>query len=212
MLGYSIGVRNRIAVLDWAAVARMVLDPSAIPPQSDMAAMLNQGRPSALAPGGLVRADLAAFHRDHRVQQLCFQMAADLTRHYARQETCEAPPHALFPQVLGIVQRYIAEKVDPLPPAERIDAFLSPYYGWITERLLAAIRPDTAAGEAPEIPDLDRDRPCATADISLFTGKRVSEAMRSHVNLVIIDSMGRPRRRNCLTSIRRSAPTSRTTA
>ena len=115
---------------------------------------------------------------------------ADLTRHYVEQETCEAPPHALFPQVLGIVQRYIAEKVDPLPPAERIDAFLSPYYGWITERLLAAIRPDTAAGEAPEIPDLDRDRPCATADISLFTGKRVREAMRSHVNLVIINSMG----------------------
>jgi type III restriction enzyme len=117
-------------------------------------------------------------------------MAADLTRHYVEQDTCEAPPHVLFPQVLGIVQRYIAEKVDPLPPAERIDAFLSPYYGWITERLLAAIRPDTEAGEAPEVPDLDRDRPCATVDISLFTGKRVREAMRSHVNLVIIDSIG----------------------
>ncbi len=92
--------------------------------------------------------------------------------------------------MLRIVQRYIAEKVDPLPPAERIDAFLSPYYGWITERLLAAIRPDTEAGEAPEVPDLDRDRPCATVDISLFTGKRVREAVRSHVNLVIIDSIG----------------------
>jgi type III restriction enzyme len=54
--------------------------------------------------------------------------------------------------------------------------------------LLGAIRPDTEAGEAPEVPDLDRDRPCATADISPFSGKQVREAMRSHVNLVIIDS------------------------
>jgi type III restriction enzyme len=189
VLGYSIGVRNRVAVPDWPAVARVVLDPSAIPAHSELAAMLNQGRPSALSPGGLVRADLTAFHRDHRVQQLCFQMAADLTRHYVGKETCEAPPHVLFPQVLGIVQRYIAEKVDPLPPAQRIDAFLSPYYGWIVERLLEAIRPDTEAGEAPEVPDLDRDRPCATADISHFTGKQVREAMRSHVNLVIVDSV-----------------------
>lgn len=95
----------------------------------------------------------------------------------------------LFPQLLGVVQRYIADKVQPLPPAERLDAFLSPYYGWIVERLLAAIRPDTEAGEAPEVPDLDRDRPCATADISVFTAKRLREAVRSHVNLVIIDSI-----------------------
>ncbi len=188
VLGYSIGIRNRIAV-DWPTVARLVLDPSAIPPQSDLAAMLNQGRPSALSPGGLIRVDLAAFHRGNREQQLCFQMAADLTRHYAVQQGCEAPPHTLFPQVLAIVQRYIAEKVVPSPPAERVDAFLSPYYGWIVEILLGAIRPDTAAGEAPEVPDLDRDRPSATADISVFTAKRVREAVRSHVNLVIVDSI-----------------------
>lgn len=121
VLGYSIGIRNRIAV-DWPTAARLVLDPSAIPPQSDLAAMLNQGRPSALSPGGLIRVDLAAFHRGNREQQLCFQMAADLTRHYVQQQGCEAPVHALFPQVLAIVQRYIAEKVVPSPPAERVDA------------------------------------------------------------------------------------------
>lgn len=59
--------------------------------------------------------------------------------------------------------------------------------GWIVKRLLEAIRPDTEAGDVPEIPDLERDRPCATADISQFTGKQVREAIRSHVNLVIVD-------------------------
>ena len=41
----------------------------------------------------------------------------------------------------------------------------------------------------PELPELDRDRPGATADISMFTAKRVREAVRSHVNLVVIDSI-----------------------
>jgi type III restriction enzyme len=116
-------------------------------------------------------------------------MAASLTRHYLESPSCQAPPHALFPQVLAIVERYIAEKVDPLPPAQRVDAFLAPYYGWIVERLLLAIGPDTAAGEAPEMPDVDRDRPCTTADISFFTGKTVREAVGSHVNLVVADSI-----------------------
>jgi type III restriction enzyme len=189
VLGYSIGVRNRIAVQDWDAVARLVLNPNDIPPGADLAAMINQGRPGMWAPGGVFRADLAAFRRDNRLQQLCFQMAADLTRHFVASPRCEAPPHVLFPQILGIIQRYVADKVDPFPPCERIDAFLSPWYGWIVERLLAAIGPDIAAGEAPEIPDLDRDRPCASAEISLFTPKQVREAVRSHVNLVIIDSI-----------------------
>jgi type III restriction enzyme len=91
--------------------------------------------------------------------------------------------------MLTIVRRYLAEKVKPVAPAEKIDAFLSPYYGWIIECLSAAIRPDTEAGEAPELPDIDRDRPCATADISVFTSKDVREVVHSHVNLVVNDTI-----------------------
>ncbi len=189
VLGYSIAVRNRIGVSDWSAVAGLVLDPMRLPPDSELAAMLNQGRPSINAPGGSHRATLAEFRERHRAQQLSFQMAADLTLHYCRQPTCEAPPHVLFPQVLRIVERYIAEKVTAPPPAEQIDAFLSPYYGWIIERLLAAIRPDIDAGEVPEVPDIDRDRPSATADISVFTNREVREVARSHVNLAVFDTM-----------------------
>lgn len=190
VMGYAIGVRNRIAVPDWDAMAATGLDPMRHPPDTQLAAMLNQGRPSILAPGGPVDASLAAFRAGRRMQQLVFQMAADLTRHYCAQATCEAPAHVLFPQALRIVQRYIAEKVCPAPPAERIDAFLSPYYGWIVERLLASIRPDIAAGEAPEVPDIDRDHPHSTADISVFMTKEVREVTRSHVNLATFDTIG----------------------
>jgi type III restriction enzyme len=90
---------------------------------------------------------------------------------------------------LRIVQRYLDEKVEALPPAERLDAFLSPYYGWIIERLLGAIEPDTEAGEAPEVPELDEHRPLRTADISVFTGKEVREALKTHLNYVVNDTL-----------------------
>ena len=187
--GYQMGLRNRIAVPDWPAVPHLELDPQRLPPTSDLAAMLNQGRPSVTAPGGPVAASLAAFRAGHREQELAFEMAAGLTRLYVGQPTCEAPPHVLFPQVLAIVRRYLAEKVRALPPAEKLDAFLSPYYGWIIERLLGAIRPDTEAGEPPEVPDIDADRPLRTADISVFTPRPVVEAVRTHLNLLVLDTI-----------------------
>ena len=105
VLGYSIGVRNRIAVPDWPAVRAWRWIRWTCRRNLELAAMLNQGKPSALS-----RAAAAA--RSGRVprraseQQFCFQMAADLTRQCGEQ-TCEAPPHVLFPQLLAIVQRYM---------------------------------------------------------------------------------------------------------
>jgi type III restriction enzyme len=187
--GFQMGIRNRIAVNDWASVPRTILDPQNLPPTSAMAAALNMNRPSVTAPGGAHMATLEAFRSEHREQQLAFQMSADLTRLYTAQPTCEAPPHVLFPQVLRIVEQYLNEKVIARPPAVRLDAFLSPYYGWIIENLLGAIRPDTAAGEAPEVPDVDEDRPLRTEDISFFTPRPIAEAARTHLNLVVSDTI-----------------------
>jgi type III restriction enzyme len=83
------------------------------------------------------------------------------------------------------VRRYVGERVPPEPPAQRIDAFVSPEYGWIIERPVAAMRPDTEAGEAPELPYIQRDRPCRTADISAWTSKKIREVVHSHVNAVV---------------------------
>lgn len=102
----------------------------------------NEGRPSLLGPGRLSQVDLNPFRRGHRTHELVFELARDQTRTYVGQADCQAPAHVLFPQIVRIVEQYLRLKVRPKPPAQTIDAFLSPYYGWMIERLVVEIHPD----------------------------------------------------------------------
>jgi type III restriction enzyme len=116
-------------------------------------------------------------------------MARDLTRHYREAPQCTVPAHALFPQMVRIVDRYLREKVRPAAGSHVLDVFLSPYYGWVLERLLQAIKPDAAAGEEAELPVYEPNRgPGSTADVSFWTSKDVREVVNSHVNYVVADT------------------------
>ncbi len=188
--GYRQEIRNRVAI-DREAVATLVLDPGKIPPEVEAKALLpsNRGRPSLGGPGRLERIDLNPYRRGRRLQELAFELARDLTRSYASQPGCEAPVHVLFPQLVRIVDWYLRERVRPLPPAELLDVFLSPYYGWVIERLAEAIRPDASQGEAREIPRYETSRgPGSTAEVDFWTRRDVREVEHSHVNLVVADT------------------------
>lgn len=188
--GYQQAIRNRVTV-DWDAVPPLFLDPLKIPPEVEMKASLpdNAGRASLTGPGRLERVDLSPYREGKRLQALVFEMAAALTKSYVTSGRCEAPAHALFPQIARIVQQYFDTRVVPVKPAEKVDAFLSPYYGWAIERLSAAIRPDATAGESPEIPRYEASRgPGATADVDYWTSKDVREAVKSHLNYVVADT------------------------
>jgi len=177
--------------VDWAAVPSITLDPMKIPPEVEVKAALpnNKGRPSLRGPGSLERVDLNPYRSGYRLQQIAFDMAADLTRDYVGQPGCEAPAHVLFPQLARIVERYLAERVLPLPPADKLDVALSPYYGWVIEALVGAVKPDTSEGEAPELPRYETRRgPGTTAEVDFWTSRDVREVMRSHVNYVVADT------------------------
>ena len=188
--GYTQAIRHRVNV-DWDSIAPLRLDPTNIPPEVEMKAGLpsNSGRPSLVGPGRLQRVDLSPYRKGRRRQRLVFELASDLTRDYLQKPGCDAPPHVLFAQFASIVARYLEEKVEPVDPARDIDVFLSPWYGWLVERLVAAIKPDDRAGEDAELPRIEGGRgPGSTLDVDFETRREPYPVVRSHVNAVVPDT------------------------
>ena len=188
--GYMQGIRHRVKV-DWESIAPLHIDPMDIPPEVEMKAGLpsNRGQPSLVGPGSLEHVDLNPFRKGRRRQRLEFEMARDLTRDYCKQPRCDAPPHILFTQLASIVRRYLREKVRPVDPAQDVDAFLSPWYGWLLERLVAAIQPDDQKGEITELPRLESGRgPGSTAEVDFETRREPYPVVKSHINAVVPDT------------------------
>ena len=188
--GYTQAIRNRV-VVNWDSVPKLTLDPGKIPPEVEMGRLLpnNQGRPSLAGPSRAVRVTLEPYRAGRRVQELVFDLARALTTDAIRSKRCAVPAHVLFPQVAAIVDEYLERKVEVLPPADIRDLFLAPYYGWVVERLVDAIQPDTTQGEAPEFPQYEvRRGPGSTAEVDFWTSRDVREVVRSHVNYVVADT------------------------
>jgi type III restriction enzyme len=87
------------------------------------------------------------------------------------------------------VSRYVADFVEAVPPAEKVDVSLAPYYGWVIERLSEAIRPADDEGGARELPRYEATRPPGSSlEVEFWTSRDVRETTRSHVNFVVADT------------------------
>lgn len=189
--GYTQGIRNRITV-DWDKVPRMVLQPDLIPPKVEIKGLSisDTGRLSLSGPNRLDEVTLKEYRARMRLQELVFDLAKGLTKEYVSQPQCHVPAHVLFPQLVTIIQKYMAEKVEVRPPADIKDLGLAPYYPWLVEILTENIRPDTAGGEAPEIPRYESSRgPGSTAEVDFWTSREPREVVKSHLNYVVPDTL-----------------------
>ncbi len=188
--GYTQAIRNRVTV-NWETVPSLVLEPGRIPPEVEVKGLHvnTKGRLSLSGPGRVDEVNLVEFRARRRLQELIFDIAKTLTSNYVAQKDCGVPAHVLFPQVATIIQQYLETKVEVRPPANIKDLFLAPYYGWIVERLIEAIRPDTSQGESSEVPRYETSRgPGSTADVDFWTSRDVREVTKSHLNYVVADT------------------------
>jgi type III restriction enzyme len=186
---YTQKARSRVTV-DWRSVPALVLEPGRIPPEVEVKGLNinSEGRMTLSGPGRVDEVNLNEFRACHRLQELVFDMARALTVEMCR-DGDGVPAHAPFPQLTPIIHRYLTDKVLVQPPADVKDVFLSPYYGWVIERLRQAIRPDTSQGETPEVPVYEKSRgPGSTAEVNYWTSKDVREVRHCHLNYVVADT------------------------
>jgi type III restriction enzyme len=188
--GYTQAIRNRIT-MNWASVPRLALQPDLIPPEVAVKGLSvnNAGRLSLMGPGRIDEISLRDYRSKRRLQELVFDIAKGMTRHYVGQPQCQAPAHVLFPQMVQIIDRYIKNHVDVREPADLKDLGLSPYYGWLVEILVENIHPDASGGETPEIPRYETSRgPGSTVEVDYWTSREPREVIHSHLNYVVPDT------------------------
>ena len=177
--------------MDWESVPSLLIKPDQIPPEVEVKGLNlnNRGRPSLLGPGRVDQVTLSERRSKLRLQELVFDVAGALTRDFIEQRGSEVPAHILFPQMAGIVERYVRDEVVASPPADKRDLHFAPYYGWLVEVLMESIRPDSGNGEIPEIPRYELSRgPGSTGEVDFWTSRDVREVTKSHLNYVVADT------------------------
>lgn len=175
------------------------VEPTAVIVKKQMGWVAATPSSAAADTGEALRRD--AFYEEHRVQRTAFQISRDITdvlsgrrakpsdkRGQAHAST--ASEQGLFPQVLSVVERYIAERVTAAPGARLEEIALARYRDQITERLLMSIEPDVDEGEAALLPRIDRLRPMgSTLGVQFRTTKPTKATTKSHLSHVVLDSI-----------------------
>lgn len=188
--GYTTRINNRIRV-DWDKVTPLVIDPTKTPTETELANLhiTDRGKTAFQAPGKTGFVSLQAYRNNIRIQEVVFDMAAQLTKSLIENGSVNLPTHILFPQILRTVQKFMDDKVQAQAPADKKDVAFAEWYVLMMERLRAAIQPDTSAGEEPELPILESSRPIgSTSDVNYWTSKPAPEVRKSHLNRVVSDT------------------------
>jgi type III restriction enzyme len=194
--GYVVSLKRNLVTCDVSKVERTRLDPWTTPTDAFVRPQVGYqiGHPSAHGGFGFELVNRQAYYDSVHLQTIEFEIAREIVRalteavHPGKERLRRESRSALFPQVLRIVQRYVAERVDfnGLHPSE---VGLQTYAQRIIGLLIAAIVPDDDKGEAPLLPRLNRYKPIAsTESVHFKTVKPVQVTGVSHLNFVACDT------------------------
>lgn len=194
--GFVIDLQRHLVVCDVAAMQATRLDPWTTPTAAFVRPQVGYavGVPSAQSGFGFEQVTREVYYRESHLQTIAFE----ITREVVRQLTDAAHPGSqrlravgratLFPQVLAITQRYIADRVD-FNGCDPCELGLQTYAQRVVGLLISAIHPDEARGETPLLPRLNRYRPIgSSAAVRFKTVKSVQATRASHLNFVAADT------------------------
>lgn len=192
--GFAFSLRQDAITADSAKIEPMRIQPENLPTSVFVKPRVGfeTGTISLSGPGEFAEQDRQEFYDSIHLQTIKFQIAGEivyrLVEHGSLGNNRFVSRHQLFPQVLRLVDAYVETKIN-FRGADRRELGLRHYFVMVVERLMAAIRPDTAADELPLLPILNRyQTKGSTADVNFITTKPVFSTQYSHINAVAADT------------------------
>ncbi|TLY37906.1 MAG: hypothetical protein E6K60_03030 [Nitrospirae bacterium] len=191
-----VNLKRDLIRCDVRQVERTVLDPWNTPTAAFVRPQVGYqvGHPSAHGGFGFELMDRQEYYDSVHPQTIAFEMAREIVRiltdvaHPGKERLKSQSRGALFPQVLILVQDYIATRVD-YRGCHPCEVGLQTYTQRIIGLLVAGILPDVEQGEAPLLPRLNRYKPIgSTGSVHFKTVKSVQVIQASHLNFVACDT------------------------
>lgn len=148
--------------------------------------------PTAKRVTEFVQQNREEYYRSVRFQQVIFGVAQLLLEDLAqggegtnaeqlREKTLAR--HQLFPEIVRIVQEYVAKKVKFAPGVDRRELALERYITLLRKRLRDGILPAAASTDAPLLPITNSYKPVvSTADVDYRTTRDCVSLTKSHLN------------------------------
>ena len=193
--GYAVALQHNLIKCEVAGMERTRVNPWEIPTAAFLRPQVGYqiGHPGAYGGFGFEPVDRAEYYRSVHPQTIECEIAREIVRGLTdaspvgKEKMKQQSRAVLFPQVLRVVSKYVATRVEnPVHPCE---IGLQSYAQRIVSLLLDAIEPDDARGEAPLVPRLNRYKPiCSTAAVHFKTVKPVQATVKSHINFVACDT------------------------
>jgi len=199
--GYAFALKRNQITCDVAKVERLELEPNREPTATFLLPTVGyqEGKPSLHGPFEFASQDRNRYYREMHPQTIRFEIARRITDQLDGDPNSGASSkrqlvlglqarHQLFPQVLHIVDQYVASRVG-FRGCHPCELGLEKYVMRMVERLRDSILPDTAEGEPPLVPILNRYKPIGTtADVDFKTVRPCHGTQRSHINQVVLDT------------------------